>query len=104
MDGTKPFSKISTCQSFRRKRPSANRTRELIIISTLSSDDSEDQQGELDEEDVSFSSISVSEAQTMDPFRAQKAKMAKVLDEVANDPETDSMSRRISIGNLKIYI
>jgi len=46
----------------------------------------------------------VSEAQTTDPFQAQKAKFAKVLDEVANDPETDSMSRRISIGNLKIYI
>ena len=68
------------------------------------SDDSEDQQEVLDEEDVSFSSISVSEAQTIDPFRNQKAKMAKVLDDVANDPETDSMSRRISIGNLKIYI
>ena len=68
------------------------------------SEDSEDQQGILDDEDGSFSSISVSEAQTMDPFRAQKAKMAKVLDEVANDPETDFMSRRISKGNIKIYI
>ena len=68
------------------------------------SDDSKDSPSALEEEDVSFSSISVSEAQTMDPFQAQKAKLAKVLDEVANDPETDSASRRISSGGLKIYI